>query len=202
MCCWLQWRETGVLLATVTRDRCVVGYSDERPVCCWLQWRETGVLTCKWERLDTWVPQHMFTSSPSIVTTRTAPTWSSGRPRVLTWQNHQNNIYRHSLVLFNLFIKWQLQSRSSAEHDLGLNLAWKWAQDRSNWHELVKTALSRHGCITQWRWNVCWCFDHFSIWFVSHHPTWLDMGCRNGFLVKSAVLDFYKSPNFRGFKGF
>lgn len=34
-------------------------------------------------KLETWVPQQRFASTPSIVTTLTGPQTSSGRPRVL-----------------------------------------------------------------------------------------------------------------------
>lgn len=48
--------------------------------------------TCKWLRLDTWVPQHMFASTPSISMIRIGPAWSSGSPRDLTWFKHTHSL--------------------------------------------------------------------------------------------------------------
>ena len=43
-------------------------------------------LTWRCAKLERWVPQHILFSTPSMVTTRTGPTWSSGKPRVRTWE--------------------------------------------------------------------------------------------------------------------
>jgi len=43
-----------------------------------------SLMACSWDRFVTCVPQHMLLSTPSIVTTRTCPLWSSGSPLVLT----------------------------------------------------------------------------------------------------------------------
>jgi hypothetical protein len=45
----------------------------------------SSLIACSWLRFVTCVPQHMLLSTPSIVTTRTAPLWSSGSPLVLTY---------------------------------------------------------------------------------------------------------------------
>jgi len=41
------------------------------------------------------------------------------------------------------------------EKDLGLNTAWRRAQDRQNWREVVETATLQHGaCLWVWWWLV------------------------------------------------
>jgi len=44
----------------------------------------SSLMVWSWLRFVTCVPQHMLLSTPSIVTTRTGPLWSSGNPLVLT----------------------------------------------------------------------------------------------------------------------
>jgi len=42
------------------------------------------------------------------------------------------------------------------QHNLGLNSAWKRAQDRSKWQKLVETAMSCQGWATRWWWCRVW----------------------------------------------
>ena len=42
------------------------------------------------------------------------------------------------------------------QHNLGLNSAWKRAQDRSKWRKLVETAISCQGRASRWWWWWWW----------------------------------------------
>ena len=49
--------------------------------------------TCRWPRLETWVPQQRFSSNPSIVITLMGPVRFSGKPLVFTWQKNNTGLY-------------------------------------------------------------------------------------------------------------
>jgi hypothetical protein len=57
----------------------------------------SSLMACSWLKFVTCVPQHMLLSTPSIVTTRTAPLWSSGSPLVLTYSKRW--ILRNAVLL-------------------------------------------------------------------------------------------------------
>ena len=48
------------------------------------------------------------------------------------------------------------------QHNLGLNSAWKRAQDRSKWRKLVETAMSFQGRATRWWW-ACLTFSRVKV---------------------------------------
>lgn len=82
------------------------------------------ILTCKWLRLDTWVPQHMLASTPSMSMIRMGPAWSSGRPRLLTWCTHTSNATStHKQLLF--FVKINVMTKINRKQE-GKSKALTW----------------------------------------------------------------------------
>jgi len=75
----------------------------------------------------------------------------------------------------------------AGKHNLGLNSAWKRAQERSKWRQLVETAMSSQGRATRWWW---W-------WGIDEQ---LSNGRSGNFVpslstTSAATLSYHSAPN-------
>ena len=71
---------------------------------------------------------------------------------VLYWTSYRPTDVQLSVCLC-FSCRFERLSSTSGQHNLGLNSAWKRAQDRSKWRKLVKTAMSCQGRATRWWWR-------------------------------------------------
>lgn len=81
-------------------QKCLKWYKSHETLVCVCEWS----CTCKWLRLDTWVPQHMLASIPSISIIRIGPARSSGSPRLLTWFTDRTHVTYCTCKIFKYFI--------------------------------------------------------------------------------------------------